>query len=198
MTDKEIKTVYGEKFYVSIRRFIVIATDEGNSTCVYVMLRAFSRTRCTADMRRPILTHEHRGCTKKGVKPLKHGIVYDSHSKPKKVPGEPPMGFDPVQLEISWRGEKLAWQSRVNYSKLTTIEHNVKVYFIGRINYHDFLHIVGPAVDKCWSDKSKTSKRSVESARDTRDSREHRDHHGQGRRPGKQSAKSAPPRGSHK
>ena len=30
----QLKNAYGELFYVSIRRFVIIATDEGNSTCV--------------------------------------------------------------------------------------------------------------------------------------------------------------------
>ncbi len=67
--------------------------------------------------------------------------------------GEPKLGFKAVCLQIDNQEEKLAWQSRINYSKLVTIEHNVKVFFIGRIMQSDFLTIVSPAVDRCWEEK---------------------------------------------
>lgn len=46
--------------------------------------------------------------------------------------GEPKLGFAPVRVDMTEDGEKLSKESRVNYSKLVTIEHNVKV-FIGSI-----------------------------------------------------------------
>ncbi|KAI0969884.1 hypothetical protein F4678DRAFT_463217 [Xylaria arbuscula] len=73
---------------------------------------------------------------------------------------EPDLGFEPVPLDIYVEGETLAKESRVNYSKLVTIEHNVKVFFIGRIPY-PYFDSVSLAVDKCWNDKMhKASKRS--------------------------------------
>lgn len=135
MTDNEIRTVYGERFYVCFRRFVVVANDEGHCTCV------------------PILTYERKGCNKRGVKPAKHGIVHALGSKPRMEAGEPQLGFRPVRLELV-HGEKLASQSRINYSKLVTIEHNVKVFFIGNIVSTDFENIVGPAVDYCWGAKN--------------------------------------------
>ncbi|KAI0124366.1 hypothetical protein BJ170DRAFT_712449 [Xylariales sp. AK1849] len=121
-------------FYVSYRRFIVVATDEGHhSTCV------------------PILTYEQKGCKKKGVKPLKHGIVYSDREKPRLLRDEPTLGYPPVMLTMSVV-EKLARESRVNYSKLVTIEHNVKVFFIGTIEGHDFA-TVQRAVNECWEMK---------------------------------------------
>ncbi|KAI1313111.1 hypothetical protein F5Y03DRAFT_406444 [Xylaria venustula] len=131
------------QFYVGYRRFIIVSTDESHhSTCV------------------PILTYDRRGCGKKGVRPSKHGIIFAVGSKPKLLKNEPELGFEPVPLEIYVEGETLAKESRVNYSKLVTIEHNVKVFFIGRIPY-PYFDSVSLAVDKCWSDKMhKASKRS--------------------------------------
>ncbi|KAI0433359.1 hypothetical protein F5Y09DRAFT_351780 [Xylaria sp. FL1042] len=133
----------GSQFYVGYRRFIIVTTDESHhSTCV------------------PILTYDRRGCGKKGVRPSKHGIIFAAGSKPRLLKNEPELGFEPVPLEIYAEGETLARESRVNYSKLVTIEHNVKVYFIGRIPY-PYFDSVSRAVDKCWSDKMhKSSKRS--------------------------------------
>ncbi|KAI1750096.1 hypothetical protein F4782DRAFT_260849 [Xylaria castorea] len=133
----------GGQFYVGYRRFIIVSTDESHhSTCV------------------PILTYDRRGCGKKGVRPSKHGIIYAAGQKPKLLRNEPELGFEPVPLEIYAEGETLARESRVNYSKLVTIEHNVKVFFIGRILY-PYFDSVSNAVDKCWNDKmQKPSKKS--------------------------------------
>lgn len=46
-------------------------------------------------------------------------------------------------------GERLASESRVNYAKIHTIEHNVKVRIIGRV-VDEHLDEVRYAVDKCW------------------------------------------------
>jgi hypothetical protein len=74
--------------------------------------------------------------------------------------------MDPIRMEIYsqvW-GEKLHMASRVNYSKFVTIEHNVKVFFIGFIVPSDFDSIVQPAIDECWA--RKTHARQHEPQRD--------------------------------
>ncbi|KAM0283261.1 hypothetical protein ACHAQH_002555 [Verticillium albo-atrum] len=123
---------FGGLVHVGFRRFIVIATDEGHSTCV------------------PILTYGDQGCKKRGVKPHHHGVVYTS-SKPKMLDSEPQLGAPPARMEITEQGEKLSKSSRANYSKMMSIEHNVKVFFIGRIK--DDYHVVYDAVNACWENK---------------------------------------------
>ncbi|KAK3905917.1 hypothetical protein C8A05DRAFT_12304 [Staphylotrichum tortipilum] len=125
----------GVQFYQGLRRFIVVANDQGNCTCV------------------PILTYERQGCKKRGVKPLKHGIIHQSGRRPRTLPDEPRLGFDPVRVNMYEMTEQLVKESRVNYAKLTTIEHNVPVLFIGSVVPDDFNNIVSPAVDACWQDK---------------------------------------------
>ncbi|KAI0440060.1 hypothetical protein F4803DRAFT_528877 [Xylaria telfairii] len=137
----DIRMVNDEKgqFYVGYRRFIIVSTDESHhSTCV------------------PILTYDRRGCSKKGVKPSKHGIAYVAGQKPKLLRNEPNLGFDPVPVVMTVEGETLARESRIDYSKLITIEHNVKVYFIGRVPL-PYFDKVTYAVDLCWSEKLKKS-----------------------------------------
>jgi hypothetical protein len=135
-----------EPFYAGIRRFIIVATDPGHhSTCV------------------PILTYEHRGCRKKGVDARSHGIIFESSRKhkrkpPKPLKGEPHLGFRPVPAELYGPGEKLAPESRVNYSKLVTVEHNVKVLFIGRIS-DEYMSDVQEAVNACWEKKFHESRK---------------------------------------
>jgi len=121
----------GELVYTGFRRFIVIATTPGHSTCV------------------PILTYESRACSKPGVKPHKHGIIYDERRKAKMVPGEPDLGFKPVRAHMYEGTETLAKESRVNYSKTSSIEHNAPVWFIGEIHPDDF-RTVKRAYEKCW------------------------------------------------
>ncbi|KAM3513214.1 hypothetical protein MY11210_003156 [Beauveria gryllotalpidicola] len=94
----------------------------------------------------PILTYGGKACKKSGVKPEKHGIVYERGQKSKKLDGEPPLGFSPVRVEMTEEGEKISRESRVNYSKLVTVEHNVKVFFIGHVYASDW-QMVGDAVN---------------------------------------------------
>jgi hypothetical protein len=105
------------------------------------------------------LTYDRQGCGKKGVRPNKHGIIYARGQKPKLLKKEPELGFPAVQLDIYAEGETLAKESRVNYSKLVTIEHNVKVFFIGSIPFSHFA-IVQNAVNDCWNAKLHNSNKS--------------------------------------
>ncbi|TQV99182.1 hypothetical protein IF1G_01397 [Cordyceps javanica] len=131
---EDLQNKYGTKFFVGFRRFIVVANDQGHCTCV------------------PILTYGGKACKKHGVKPEKHGIVYERGQKAKKLDGEPSLGFSPVRVEMTEEGEKITRESRVNYSKLVTVEHNVKVFFIGHVYPSDW-QIVGDAVNHCWNKK---------------------------------------------
>ncbi|KAK6062377.1 hypothetical protein SCUP234_07285 [Seiridium cupressi] len=124
-------------FYIGPRRFVVVATDEGNhSTCV------------------PIFTYGRKGCKKEGLKPRAHSIVYSKPGKPRQLPKEPELGFKPVSVNMYAELEKLDKASRVNYSKLTDIDHNVPVMFIGHIDPKDW-DIVLDAVNERWESKKK-------------------------------------------
>lgn len=101
---------------------------------------------------RPILTYGGKACKKKGVKPEKHGIIIEQGQKPRRLDGEPALGFPPVRMIMRQDSEKLSKESRVNYSKLVTIEHNIKVFFIGSVLASDY-SLVAEAVNQCWSKK---------------------------------------------
>jgi len=130
---------HGEKFHVGFRRFIIVSQDEGHSTCV------------------PILTYGRMACKKQGVKPQKHGIIHRLGKPAKLLDGEPKLGFQPVRMKINVESERLAKESRVDYSKLITVEHNVKVFFIGQIVCDD-IDLVAAAVEKCWYNKQRWPK----------------------------------------
>ncbi|KAI1872720.1 uncharacterized protein JN550_003594 [Neoarthrinium moseri] len=131
-TEASEMSVEGEMYYTSIRRFVVVSTENNSSICV------------------PILTYEGRGCNKPGVQPENHGIVYEPPNSPTRLRGEPAHGFGPVRMQLYAEGETLVAESRINYSKLVSIEHNFAVMFIGRIYSQDFGTILG-AVDHCWA-----------------------------------------------
>jgi hypothetical protein len=97
---------------------------------------------------RPILTYGKQGCRKLGVKASKNGIVHSVGQKPVMLRNEPKLGFKPVRVEMTAKWETLSPQSRVNYSKIMSVERNVKVFFIGSILYDDW-DIVLSAVNEC-------------------------------------------------
>ncbi|KAF4344253.1 hypothetical protein FBEOM_1647 [Fusarium beomiforme] len=132
---------YGGRIFVHFRRFIVVANDLGHCTCI------------------PISTYGKKGCKKTGVKAEQHGIVAESSNRnPTGLSGEPKLGFPPVRVHIYEPNERISRESRVNYSKLTTVEHNVKVLFIGRVVTSDW-DIVTDAVNTSWANKTHTHKR---------------------------------------
>lgn len=80
----------------------------------------------------PILTYGKQGTAKPGVKAEYHAIIYSSEKAPKELEKEPKLYKKPIRAVL--KNEKLRPESRVNYSKIYTVEHNVKVVFIGKIH----------------------------------------------------------------
>ena len=60
-----------------------------------------------------------------------HAIVYTGSHAPEALPGEE-LDLPPIRIRAE-RGEALQPQSRINFSKIYTIEHNVKVKEVGRV-----------------------------------------------------------------
>ncbi|RYP54212.1 hypothetical protein DL768_000991 [Monosporascus sp. mg162] len=80
-------------------------------------------------------------------------LLANLHKRPPRpLEKEPELGFEPVAVEIYAPNEKLQLESRINYSKLVTIEHNVKVFFIGRVAQQHFQYVQN-AVNECWGKK---------------------------------------------
>ncbi|KAH8805551.1 hypothetical protein F5884DRAFT_799785 [Xylogone sp. PMI_703] len=122
-TENVSATIFGQNAYSSIRRFVIIdAQHPGHSTCL------------------PVLTYTSRGTTKHGVKPECHSIIYASDKRPHYMKDEDRAALKtPIMVKMDSTRHKLDSASRVNYSKLYTIEHNVKVAFIGRVD-KDYMH----------------------------------------------------------
>jgi len=81
------------------------------------------------------MTYSGQGTTKKGVHADDHAIIYTS--RPTLLRGEMPLSKQPIKVKPDTIEHKLDPASRLNYAKVYTIEHNVKVWCIGRIHRDD-------------------------------------------------------------
>lgn len=72
---------------------------------------------------------------KPGVHPEDHAVVYSSKKEgPYLLEREEGlMSKSPIRIEVTSEAHKLDPLSRLNYAKLYTVEHNVKVFFIGQV-----------------------------------------------------------------
>ncbi len=72
---------------------------------------------------------------KKGVQAKHHAVIYTGDKAPSLIKGEKDKGLDkkPIRMKPDGSRHKLHFASRLNYAKLYTVEYNVKVWFIGRI-----------------------------------------------------------------
>ncbi len=77
------------------------------------------------------MTYGGQGTLKYGADPEDHAVVYTS--KPQYIEGEDRIIKKPVRIELKDPKEKLDPTSRLNYGKIYTVEHNVKVFFIGQV-----------------------------------------------------------------
>jgi len=109
-------SLHKDSAYQSIRRFVIVKNFDGHSLCL------------------PILTYGHRGATKTGIKLEHHAIIYTSEEPPPTLQGEPKLHKKAIRVRSETPREKLSPDSRLNYAKVYTIEHNVEVCFIGRIH----------------------------------------------------------------
>jgi len=84
-----------------------------------------------------IQTYRRQGVAKYGVIKNHHSIIYTG-SSPQMKTDEQPRGEEagmrrPVLVEAKSKTEKMDKTSRVNYAKIYTVEHNVKVYDFGQV-----------------------------------------------------------------
>lgn len=76
------------------------------------------------------MTYSGHGLLKKGVKAADHCIIYTG--KPESLKGEEILNSS-IQMVPHSPRTKLDKMSRLNYAKVYTVEHNVKVCFIGEV-----------------------------------------------------------------
>ncbi|KAL2001585.1 hypothetical protein VTN02DRAFT_1564 [Thermoascus thermophilus] len=107
---------FGEPIYSSIRRMVVVREQKGSAWCI------------------PISTYSGKGLAKPGVDVSTHAIIHMKGTKPARQAAEPPMTKEPIAVEPASPDQKLDPMSRINFAKVHTIEHNVKVLPVGRVS----------------------------------------------------------------
>ncbi|KAG0647718.1 hypothetical protein D0Z07_6572 [Hyphodiscus hymeniophilus] len=107
------KAKFGETAYHSIRRFVIMSQHSGHCICL------------------PILTYGGQATLKKGVHADDHAVIFTSE-RPVEEKGER-LGKKAIKMIPDSKRHHLDSASRINYAKTYTVEHNVKVLFIGRI-----------------------------------------------------------------
>jgi len=62
-----------------------------------------------------------------------------------------------VRAKLSEPTETLVKESRVDYAKLCTVEHDAAIAIVGYVVPEDFANIVTPAVDICWKQRERNA-----------------------------------------
>jgi hypothetical protein len=84
---------------------------------------------------RAIHTYQNKGTTARHVRPRDHVVIYTGRQPPELVDGEDEviLSRTPIKVTLDPKGEALLPTSRLNLSKLHTVEHNISVSMIGKI-----------------------------------------------------------------
>ncbi|KAK3636374.1 hypothetical protein LTR22_018750 [Elasticomyces elasticus] len=113
---------HNEYIYSKVRRFVVIRP--GHNYCSAL----------------PVMSYGHQGVGKPGVVKAEHGIIYTGSTPPEpsrsERPGrsEPGMRTSAIRVTPDERGTKLDSLSRIDYAKVHTIHHNIKVAPFGVVH----------------------------------------------------------------
>ncbi|KAL4933293.1 uncharacterized protein BDV17DRAFT_251537 [Aspergillus undulatus] len=106
---------FGEPIYSTIRRMVVVRKLSQCSWCI------------------AINTYGGQGVAKPGIDEAQHAIVYMRGASPIASEDERPMVKEPLEISPDRQGERLDPMSRLNFGKIYTVEHNVKVLPIGKV-----------------------------------------------------------------
>jgi hypothetical protein len=112
---------FGELVYSTIRRMVVVEEQRGCAWCL------------------GIFTYSRQGVGKSGVDPSAHAVIFMKNSTPTIARGEPKMTKKPIAVVPVSPDKKLDPMSRINFAKIYTVEHNVKVKHIGKVD-EEYVH----------------------------------------------------------
>jgi hypothetical protein len=115
---------FGEKAYTKIRYFVVVREMQGCCLCL------------------PLHTYNFRGTGKDRIRIEDYAAVYPSGGKPI-IQNDEQLVKDSFPIIIEDPQERLNPTSRLNFGRVYTVEHNIKVLKVGRIP-SEFL----PVLDK--------------------------------------------------
>jgi hypothetical protein len=114
-----IPSRYGENAFTKIRHFVVAREKQG--CCLCLMLNTYHR----------------QGASKDGIKAENYAAVYRLGGEPEVGPNED-MTKEPFPIKVEEAGESIDPTSRIDFGRVYTVEHNIKVLKVGRIP-NDFL-----------------------------------------------------------
>ncbi|CZR67032.1 uncharacterized protein PAC_16931 [Phialocephala subalpina] len=105
---------FGGTVFTKMRTFVVVREMKGCSICL------------------PLFTYNGQGTLKSGVRPENHAAVYPSDSNAPSFPAEN-LTKSPYPIIVENPSESIDRMSRLNFGKVYTVEHNLKVLKVGRI-----------------------------------------------------------------
>jgi hypothetical protein len=95
---------------------------------------------------RPISTYGGRGCAKPGLVKWQHAIIYTGRNAPlstEEMPADGEYGMmASIQVRARSSGERMYPSARINFAKLYTVEHNIKVYDFGDVRERDISRLI--------------------------------------------------------
>jgi hypothetical protein len=109
---------FNEPITSHIRRMVVIRPGQGNCWAI------------------PINTYRGHGVAKHGFKQVDvdgHAVIHAANTQPYTSPQEPPMTKVPLKVNMV-QGERLDRMSRINFTTVHTVQHNVKVKNLGMVS----------------------------------------------------------------
>lgn len=115
---------YGERVYSKVRRFVVVR--EAINYCSAL----------------PIVTYGGQGVGKRTVDKSEHAIIHAGDQVPEPLPaelperGEQPMRARPIRVVPDEPRDRLDPVSRIDFGKIHTIQHNIKVKAFGMVHQH--------------------------------------------------------------
>lgn len=109
-----IEAKFGEKAYSKIRYFVVVREMQGCCLCL------------------PLNTYSFQGMSKQKIRVEDYAAVYAVGSDPPTQDREA-LTKDPFPIIIEDTQETLSPMSRLNFGRVYTVEHNIKVLKFGRI-----------------------------------------------------------------
>lgn len=108
------RTALGETAFTKVRHFVVVREMHGCCLCL------------------PLNTYNGKGTLKEANRPNNHAAVFPLGGEPKVLGGER-LSKEPFPINVEEPTEKIDPLSRLNFGRIYTVEHNIKVRKVGRI-----------------------------------------------------------------
>lgn len=105
---------------------------------------------------RPINTYGGRGVSRPNLSRedrQAHAIIYMSDTQPGKLASETDLIKQPIAVDKASADQTLAATSRINFSKIHTVEWNVKVMNVGKVSRKSMPYLMGYWMNTLSSEK---------------------------------------------